>query len=231
MILIIISVILDFNFSCRGKKNWADNSFSRNFNTAYIRYLHSGELVYCCINHTDGLFNFRCNCKMFVIFYLQGTRFGYPSIAVIHFIRRGNLSRLHQISQLASAADCYILSGFIFRLKACSLPIQILSYITPAKYYIIILWDILLKGSGFSVFSEQMLYLLILLQYSRSICCKDKEVKEQLEHSENIYCKKEFLQFMRDPKCLWSCWLSDFIQPIFLGCVANRDIKNVGIQL
>ncbi len=66
-----------------------------------------------------------------------------------------------QISQLASQLPTVILSGFIFPVESMPLPIQILSYITPAKYYIIILRDILLKGSGFSAFSEQMLYLLI----------------------------------------------------------------------
>ncbi|MBL8006593.1 MAG: ABC transporter permease [Ignavibacteria bacterium] len=66
-----------------------------------------------------------------------------------------------QISQLASQLPTVILSGFIFPVESMPLPIQILSYITPAKYYIVILRDILLKGAGFEVFKEQILYLLI----------------------------------------------------------------------
>jgi len=66
-----------------------------------------------------------------------------------------------QIAQLVSQLPTIILSGFIFPIESMPYPIQLLSYITPAKYYIIILRDILLKGSGFDAFSEQMLYLLI----------------------------------------------------------------------
>lgn len=65
------------------------------------------------------------------------------------------------ISQLASQLPTVILSGFIFPIESMPVPIQILSYISPAKYYIIILRDILLKGSGLEAFKEQMIYLLI----------------------------------------------------------------------
>lgn len=66
-----------------------------------------------------------------------------------------------QISQLVSQLPTVILSGFIFPIESMPLPIQILSNITPSKFYIIILRDILLKGVGFVAFKEQMLYLLI----------------------------------------------------------------------
>jgi len=54
-----------------------------------------------------------------------------------------------------------ILSGFIFPIESMPVPIQLLSNVAPAKYYIIILRNILIKGTGFDVFKEQMLYLLI----------------------------------------------------------------------
>lgn len=66
-----------------------------------------------------------------------------------------------QMSQLISQLPTVILSGFIFPIESMPLPIQILSNITPAKYYIIILRNILIKGVGFETFKLQMLYLLI----------------------------------------------------------------------
>lgn len=65
------------------------------------------------------------------------------------------------ISQLASQLPTVILSGFIFPIESMPVPIQILSNSSPAKFYIIILRDILLKGSGLEAFKEQMIYLLI----------------------------------------------------------------------
>ena len=66
-----------------------------------------------------------------------------------------------QISQVVSQLPTVILSGFIFPIESMPVPIQILSYITPAKYYIVILRDILIKGTPFETFSMQLIYLLI----------------------------------------------------------------------
>lgn len=66
-----------------------------------------------------------------------------------------------QMSQLISQLPTVILSGFIFPIESMPVPIQILSNIAPAKFYIIILRDILIKGTDFEVFKMQMVYLLL----------------------------------------------------------------------
>ncbi|MBK9227715.1 MAG: ABC transporter permease [Ignavibacteria bacterium] len=66
-----------------------------------------------------------------------------------------------QISQVVSQLPTVILSGFIFPIESMPLPIQILSNITPATYYIVVLRDIMIKGTPFSTFAMQILYLLI----------------------------------------------------------------------
>jgi len=66
-----------------------------------------------------------------------------------------------QIATLVSLLPSVILSGFIFPIDSMPLPIQILTNITPAKFYIIILRDILLKGVGLSAFWPQVIYLCI----------------------------------------------------------------------
>lgn len=66
-----------------------------------------------------------------------------------------------QISQVASQLPTVILSGFVFPIESMPESIQLLSYITPSRYYIVILRDIMIKGAPFEVFSSQLLYLLI----------------------------------------------------------------------
>ncbi len=41
------------------------------------------------------------------------------------------------------------------------LPIQILTNVTPSKFFLIILRDILLKGVGLEAFWDQVIYLII----------------------------------------------------------------------
>ncbi len=48
-----------------------------------------------------------------------------------------------------------ILSGFIFPIESMPKPLQIISNIIPAKYFIIILKSIMLKGSGFGIVWKQ----------------------------------------------------------------------------
>ena len=66
-----------------------------------------------------------------------------------------------QIATLVSMLPAVILSGFIFPIESMPTVIQILTNITPAKFYIVILRDIMLKGVGISAFWDQIIYLLI----------------------------------------------------------------------
>ena len=66
-----------------------------------------------------------------------------------------------QMAQLMSQLPTVILSGFIFPIESMPWPVQILSNITPAKFYIVILRDILIKGVGFEAYKMQMVYLII----------------------------------------------------------------------
>lgn len=66
-----------------------------------------------------------------------------------------------QMAQLLSQLPTVILSGFIFPIESMPWPVQILTNITPAKFYIVILRDILIKGVGFEAYKMQMVYLVI----------------------------------------------------------------------
>ncbi len=54
-----------------------------------------------------------------------------------------------------------MLSGFIFAIKNMPLPLQIISNIVPAKFFVTIIRGIMLKGAGLEILAVQGLYLLI----------------------------------------------------------------------
>lgn len=66
-----------------------------------------------------------------------------------------------QMAMLLSQLPTVVLSGFVFPIESMPWPIQILTNITPAKFYIVILRDILIKGAGFEAYKMQMVYLII----------------------------------------------------------------------
>lgn len=66
-----------------------------------------------------------------------------------------------QLATLISLLPSVILSGFIFPIASMPVAIQVFTNITPAKFYIVILRDILLKGVGMEAFWPQIIYLLI----------------------------------------------------------------------
>ena len=65
------------------------------------------------------------------------------------------------ISLFASLLPTFILSGFIFPIKNMPIFLQVISYIVPAKYFIVALRAILLKGVGITYFGEEVLFLFI----------------------------------------------------------------------
>lgn len=64
-----------------------------------------------------------------------------------------------QAANVTSLLPSFILSGFIFPIETMPRIIQIITNITPAKFYIIILRAILLRGAGVSAFWQQLIYL------------------------------------------------------------------------
>ncbi len=64
-----------------------------------------------------------------------------------------------QMALLSSFLPTFILSGFIFPLSSMPLPIQVVSHIVPARYFLVALRGIVLKGAGLPAFWEQLVAL------------------------------------------------------------------------
>jgi ABC-2 type transport system permease protein len=69
------------------------------------------------------------------------------------------------IATMLSLLPSIILSGFIFPIEGMPVVIQILSNITPVKFYVIILRAIILRGVGWEAFYPQMIYLFLFFMF------------------------------------------------------------------
>lgn len=77
-----------------------------------------------------------------------------------------------QIAALVSMLPTLILSGFMFPIRSMPLFLQILSNITPAKFYLVIMRSIVLKSVGVEAFWEQILFLLLFITIVLTIAVK-----------------------------------------------------------
>jgi ABC-2 type transport system permease protein len=66
-----------------------------------------------------------------------------------------------QIAAVVSILPTILLSGFMFPIRSMPWWLQILSNVTPAKFYLVVLRSILLKGVGLAAFWEQIVYLVL----------------------------------------------------------------------
>jgi ABC-2 type transport system permease protein len=66
------------------------------------------------------------------------------------------------MSVIISMLPSFILSGFVFPIKNMPFVIQIFTYMIPARYFLTILRNIVLKGSGLSAFWGEMAAMIIM---------------------------------------------------------------------
>src|SRR6476659_3406499 len=61
-----------------------------------------------------------------------------------------------QLALLASFLPTMMLSGFVYPIASMPAPIRAITYVVPARYFLIALRSILLKGAGLQVFWPQL---------------------------------------------------------------------------
>lgn len=65
------------------------------------------------------------------------------------------------IAVITTLLPTFILSGFVFPIRNMPWAIQVITYFIPARYFLVILRSILLKGVGLGAFWSQMVLLLL----------------------------------------------------------------------
>jgi ABC-2 type transport system permease protein len=66
-----------------------------------------------------------------------------------------------QAGLIASMLPAILLSGFIFQIRIMPLPLQVITYLVPARYFLVILRGIILKGEGLATYWPQVAALAI----------------------------------------------------------------------
>jgi ABC-2 type transport system permease protein len=66
-----------------------------------------------------------------------------------------------QVSLIASMLPSLFFSNFVFPIDSMPLPLRILSGIVPAKYFLLMLRTIFLKGTGFSAYYIEFIFLTV----------------------------------------------------------------------
>ena len=61
-----------------------------------------------------------------------------------------------QAGLIASMLPAILLSGFIFQIRIMPLPLQLVTYLVPARFFLVILRGIILKGEGISTYWPQV---------------------------------------------------------------------------
>jgi len=72
-----------------------------------------------------------------------------------------NQIQAFQLGMLTTFLPGMLLSGFMFSIDTMPAPLQALSYIVPARYFVDILKGLFLKGVGFGIIGNQILFLLL----------------------------------------------------------------------
>jgi len=65
------------------------------------------------------------------------------------------------IAVIVSMLPTFILSGFVFPIRNMPVIIQAITYVLPARYFLVALRAIILKGAGLSAFWDQALILVV----------------------------------------------------------------------
>ena len=67
----------------------------------------------------------------------------------------------YQLGTLTSFLPAFLLSGFIYSIQNMPKAIQLITYLVPARYFIVILKGIFLKGAGVRIFAVELGFLFL----------------------------------------------------------------------
>lgn len=67
----------------------------------------------------------------------------------------------YQLGMISSFLPAFLLSGFVFAIENMPVPVQIFTYVIPARYFVTVLKGIFLKGVGLPVIGSEILFLTV----------------------------------------------------------------------
>ncbi|MBA4312246.1 MAG: ABC transporter permease [Chlorobiaceae bacterium] len=67
------------------------------------------------------------------------------------------------LAVLSSLLPTFLLSGFVFPIRSMPIMLQIISNVTPAKFFLIVVRSVIVKGVGVEAFWDQLIYMIIFM--------------------------------------------------------------------
>jgi ABC-2 type transport system permease protein len=98
------------------------------------------------------------------IFLLGGLGQGLLISTITH-----NQQVAFMLAILSSLLPTFLLSGFVFPIRSMPIFLQIVSNITPAKFFLVVVRDVIIKGAGVTAFWDQLIYMTIFMAVMISI--------------------------------------------------------------
>jgi ABC-2 type transport system permease protein len=111
-----------------------------------------------------GLFIFQVPFRgSFVLLAVTSCMFLFGALFWGIYVSAGVKSQMvaFQLGMLSSFLPAMLLSGFVWAIENMPLPIRLLTYVVPARYFVTILKGIFLKGIGWQVLWREMLFLSV----------------------------------------------------------------------
>jgi ABC-2 type transport system permease protein len=108
------------------------------------------------------LFDVPLRGNVFILGIVSGVfLFGALGLGIVISIVAKSQLVASQISMVATFLPSFLLSGFMFAISNMPVPLQIISRIIPARYFIIVLKGIFLKGNPLRILMMDAIFLLI----------------------------------------------------------------------
>ncbi|TBR21859.1 MAG: ABC transporter permease [Candidatus Nitrosotenuis sp.] len=83
------------------------------------------------------------------------------------------------IAVLSSILPTFLLSGLVFPIRSMPWLLQIISNVTPVKFFLIVLRGVMLKGTGPGVFWRELLYMLLFAVVTLALAARIMLKKRQ----------------------------------------------------
>jgi ABC-2 type transport system permease protein len=80
---------------------------------------------------------------------------------VISIVAKNSQAIASQIALLSTFLPAFLLSGFVFSISNMPTPLQLVTYVVPARYFVTILKGIFMKGSGLHILIGDAILLAI----------------------------------------------------------------------
>jgi len=184
LIVLILAIISSLIASLTISREWERGTLE----TLMTTPLHSWELIagklipYLFIGLFDvlmtagvGYFLFDVPIKgSFIEFYLLALLFltGTTGLGILISAATKMQVLSVQIAMAVTYLPSIILSGFIFPIQSMPLLLQGITYLVPARYLIVIIKGIALKGIGVAMLWTQILFLLVFTIIVLIVCTK-----------------------------------------------------------